>query len=61
MRINLTSDEEEEMLNDVANEEKILRYQKFFIMPRENGVQIPAVLTGVTPIQKIVDLKNSFR
>ena len=29
-------------------------------MPKENGVQIPAVLTGVTPIQKIVDLKTSY-
>jgi hypothetical protein len=29
-------------------------------MPKENGVQLPAVLTGVIPIQKIVDLKSSF-
>jgi hypothetical protein len=41
-------------------EKRILRFRKFFLMPRESGVHIPAVLNGVTPIQKIIDSKASF-
>lgn len=38
LRINLTLEEEDKMLHDVADEERILKYQKFFLMPRESGV-----------------------
>jgi hypothetical protein len=45
------------MMRDIANEDKILKFPKLFLVAKEfnNPNGIPEVLHGITPIQKAVE------
>jgi hypothetical protein len=46
-------------MNSLANEVRILKFHKFFLMPREQFVQIPPVLiNSITSLQKSNDMKT---
>jgi len=46
-------------MNSLANEFRILKFNKFFLMPREQAVQIPpALINSIISLQKSNDMKT---